>query len=321
MHSKIEIPAIAPRQAFGEVLLELGENRQDLIVLDGDVCTSTRTDMFRDRYPERFIQAGIAEANMAGMAAGLASCGFKPVVSTFAVFLAKRALDQIRVSIAHAELPVILNGAYAGLPTGNSGATHSSVSDMAVMRSMPHMTVLDPADAEDTKAAVRLAMNHDGPVYIRTVRCPVPQIFSEGHTMEFGRSERLLEGDDVAIISSGMMTPKALEAGLALKKQGIGARVIHMGSVKPIDREAVLAAARECGAIVTVENHSVIGGLGGAVSEVVTSQSPCPVRRLGFDDRFLESGNDEILFSRYGMNTENIIEAAKEMYREYSSSK
>lgn len=306
----------APRIAFGKALNELGEKYKNLVVFDADVCTSTQTKFFRDAYPERFYQMGIAEANMIGVAAGIATTGWIPFVSTFAVFLAKRAVDQIRVSIAYPKLNVKLNGSYGGLPTGRAGATHSSVEDIAVMRAMPNMMVLVPGDPVETKLATELAMEIEGPIYLRTVRCPVPVIFDENHRIEIGKSTILNHGNDITIISTGMMTPKALIAVNILKKEGIFVRHIHMPSIKPIDIDAIVKASQETGKIITVENHSVIGGLGGAVSEVITDKQPCKILRLGFNDFFVESGDNEELFSQYGMNTENIVEKTKSFLKE-----
>ena len=307
----MKIPAlntvIMPRQSFGEALVELAESYPKLRVFDADVCTSTQTHFFRDQYPSRFYQMGIAESNMVGAAAGMATTGLIPFVSTFSVFLAKRAIDQIRVSIAYPGLNVKLNGAYAGLPTGKAGATHSSLQDIAIMRCMPNMKVLVPGDPLETKLAVNLALQTPGPVYLRTVRCPVPVIFSENHKLEFGKAQILHEGNDAALISTGMMTPKALEAADILERKGIHIRLIHMPSIKPADEEAIIAASRECGKIVTVENHSIHGGLGGLVAEVTSLKAPCPVYRMGFPDIFMESGDNEAIFSKLRMNTHDIV--------------
>lgn len=297
---------IAQRESFGKALVEAGANYKDLVVFDADVCTSTQTQYFKDAFPDRFYQSGIAEANMVGMAAGMATTGALPFISTFAVFLTKRAGDQIRVSVAYPALNIKLNGAYAGLPTGKAGATHSSVSDIAVMRSMPNMKVLDPGDPIETRAAVMLALETPGPVYIRTVRCAVPGIFPESHKMVLGRGLEIHSGQDIALVSTGMMTPKALSAAENLAKKGIYARVIHMGTLKPLDKQIIIKAAVECGHIVTIENHSVLGGLGGAVAETLTENQPCFQTRIGFPDIFMESGDNEAIFSHLGMNTENI---------------
>ncbi len=304
---------ISPRQAFGEAIVEAGGKNEKVVAFDSDVCSSTQSVLFREAYPDRFFQMGIAEANMVTAAAGMSTLGYIPWVSTFAVFLAKRAVDQVRVSIAYPKLNVKLNGAYGGIPTGKAGATHQAVEDIAVMRCMPNMTVLVPADAVETKAAVHAATAMAGPVYLRTVRCNVPVIFDGKHKFEIGRSYELHPGSDLTIISTGMITPKALQAAIELDKQGIRARLIHMPTIKPLDVEAVVAASRETGLIITAENHSRLGGLGGAVAETLTEHAPCKLCRLGFPDVFGESGDDEKIFSKMGVNTENIIAKAVEL--------
>ena len=304
---------IMPRMAFGEALVELGERNPDVVVFDSDVCTSTQTSRFRQAYPDRFFQMGIAEQNMVGAAAGMSTLGFVPWVSTFAVFLAKRAVDQVRVSVAYPKLNVKLNGSYGGIPTGKAGATHQSVEDIAVMRCMPNMVVIAPADGRETMQAVHAANEIDGPVYLRTVRCGVPVIFDDKHTFEIGRSYTLHEGSALTIIATGMMTPKALEAARELDKEGVGVRMIHMPTIKPIDVEAIVKASDETHRIITVENHSQMGGLGGAVAEVLTEHAPCRLTRLGFPDVFGESGDNEAVFSKLGINTECIVAKAREL--------
>jgi len=304
---------IAHRTAFGQALVEIADKYPKMVVFDADVCISTQTVGFKKAYPDRFYEMGIAEANMVGAAAGMALCGFTPWVSTFAVFLAKRALDQVRVSVAHTNLPVKLNGAYGGLPTGRCGATHSSVEDLAVMRAMPNMTVLCPADAVETMAMTDLAMTIDGPVYLRTVRCEVPVIFDPSWRPTIGKAARLSDGDDLAICSEGMMTPVALAAVKALAARGIRARLLHYGTIKPFDHEAVVDASRDCGAILTIENHSMIGGLGGAVCEALAYDAPCIVKRIGFPDIFMESGDDDLIFASFGMDVDGIVRHAEEL--------
>jgi len=304
---------IAPRVAFGEALVEVGRTNPEVVVFDADVCTSTQTSHFRQAYPDRFYQMGIAEQNMVGAAAGMSTLGYIPWVSTFAVFIAKRAVDQVRISVAYPQMNVKLNGSYAGIPTGKAGATHQSVEDIAVMRAMPNMTVVAAADAVETRQAVLASVKHVGPLYLRTVRCPVPVIFDDKHKFEIGRSYTLRDGNDAAIIATGMTTPKALAAADQLNKDGIRARVIHMPTVKPIDEQVIVKASKEIGRIITVENHSRIAGLGGAVSEVLTDQAPCYLKRLGFPDIFGESGDNEAIFSKYGVNVENIFAAAEQM--------
>lgn len=301
---------IMQRTVFGKTLVELGAEYQDLIVMDADVAPSTQTHFFRDAYPDRFYQIGIAEQNMAGIAAGMSTLGFIPFISAFAVFMTQRAGDQIRNSIAHPRANVKINGAYGGLPTGRGGATHSAVEDIAAMRCLPNMTILEPADPREVELCTRLAMEIEGPVYLRTVRCEVPVVFPEGHKVALGRAFRIHQGKDITIISTGMMTPKAMDAAEKLKAQGVSVNLLHMPTIKPIDREAILEAAETTKAIITVENHSIIGGLGSAVCETVAEGYPCKVIRLGFKDIFLQCGDDEVLFSRYGMNTENIVQKA-----------
>jgi transketolase len=302
---------IAPRTAFGQALVELGERDERVLVLDGDVSTSTQTQLFAKRFPRRFIEVGIAEQNMVGMAAGLSTLGFVPWVSTFAVFLTKRAGDQVRNAVAQPRANVKLNGSYAGLPTGRAGASHAAIEDLAVMRCMPNVTILVPADPRETVLCTRLATEVDGPVYLRTVRCPVPVIFPEDHRVEIGKAARLSEGRDVAIVSTGMMTPRAQRAARLLEEGGISVRHLHLATLKPLDVEAIRDAAESIGTIVTVENHSVVGGLGGAVCEAVAESRPCRVHRLGYRDIFLEGGDDEVLFAEYGLTPERIAQSAR----------
>jgi transketolase len=305
---------IAQRNAFGQALLDIADAYPKMVVFDADVCASTQTVGFKKAHPDRFYEMGIAEANMVGAAAGMALCGFTPWVSTFAVFLAKRALDQVRVSVAHANLPVKLNAAYGGLPTGRAGATHSSVEDLAIMRAMPNMTVLCPADAVETMAMTDLAMTINGPVYLRTVRCEVPVIFDSSWRPTIGKATKLSDGGDLAICSEGMMTPVALAAVEKLAARGIGARLLHYGTIKPFDHEAVAEASRDYGAILTIENHSVIGGLGGAVCEALGDcGASCLVKRLGFPDTFMESGDDDQIFAGFGMDVDGVVRHAEEL--------
>lgn len=307
------VEMIAPREAYGNALVDLGAVNPDVVVLDADVGSSTKSIYFKDKFPDRFFQIGVAEQNMMGIAAGLSTLGLIPYACTFAVFASKRACDQVSISIAYPKLNVKISGAYGGIPTGKAGATHQAVEDIAIMRAMPNMTVIVPADATETRKVIFAAAEYEGPVYIRTVRCPVPVIFDEGYKFEIGKAVVLKEGDDITIISMGMMTAKALSASDILADEGIKARVIHMPTLKPIDEKVIIDAANETKAIITVENHSVIGGLGGAVAEVLTEHCPALLRRLGLKDHFGESGDDEAIFSKYGMNTENIVQAAKEI--------
>jgi len=301
---------IAQRVVFGKTLVELGKEHRELVVLDPDVGPSTQTHLFKAAYPDRFFEIGIAEQNMMGIAAGMSTLGLIPFVSAFAVFATQRAGDQVRNSIAHTRANVKINGSYGGLPTGRAGATHSAFEDTAAMRCLPGMTIFEPADTQETAILTRLAIETEGPVYLRTVRCEVPTIFGNDHKVTVGKAVRMREGADITIISSGMMTPKAKDAAETLEKQGISVKHLHMPTIKPLDEAAICEAAETTKAILTVENHSVIGGLGSAVCEVTAASRPVKVVRLGFKDIFLECGNDEELFSIYDMNTENIVKHA-----------
>lgn len=305
----------APRKAFGEALAALGEAYPRLMVLDADVGTSTMTSIFQKKYPGRFLQMGIAEANMLGVAAGLAAVGFTPFVSTFAAFMSRRALDQIAISVAYPKLNVKINGSYGGIPTGRAGATHQALEDVAIMRAIPNVKILVPADGVETRVAVKLALDTDGPVYLSTVRCDVPAIFGDSHKLEWGKAVKLADGGDLTIISCGMMTYKALLAAEILRNEGVNAAVLHMPSVKPMDENAVAAASRETGLIITLENHNIVGGLGGAVAEITAQSAPCRVVRLGLPDCFGESGDDEAIFRKHGCDEKSVAERAKEELR------
>jgi len=306
---------IEMRNAFGDALMELGKVNDRVVVLDGDVGCSTQSSRFKKHFPERFYEIGIAEQNMMGIAAGMATTGLIPFVSTFAVFASRRACDQVSISIAYTKLNVKINGGYGGVPTGKAGATHQAFEDLAIMRSIPNITVIVPADATETRKAVFAAAEYPGPVYLRTVRCSVPTIFGEDHSFEIGKSFTLQNGNDLTVISTGMMTAKALKAAKILTKKGISTRVIHLPTLKPIDEAVITKASRETGRIITVENHSVIGGLGSAVAETITAQAPCYLCRLGVQDRFGESGDDEAFFSKYEMNVENIVDCAEKFMK------
>jgi transketolase len=298
---------VEQRTALGEALVEFGGEYNNLVVLDPDVGPSTRTQLFKNSFPGRFYEVGIAEQNMVGIAAGLSTMGYIPVVSAFAVFLAHRSGDQVRNCIAHPKANVKLNGAYGGLPTGGAGATHSCFEDLALMRVLPNMVVFEPADATEVRLCLKLALEIQGPVYLRTVRCGVPVIFDEHHSVELGKAVWLKEGRDVSVISSGMMTPRVRNAVETAEKRGVSINFIHMPCIKPIDKDAVLQAAKT-GYIITVENHSVIGGLGSAVADITAAEAPCLVKRLGFQDVFLETGDDEVLFDQYGLSEQKILD-------------
>ena len=301
----------ATREAYGDALVELGCRYDDLYVLDADLAAATKTGVFKKAFPDRFIDCGIAEGNMMGVAAGLAAAGKKVFASSFAMFAAGRAYEQVRNSIGYPHLPVKIGATHGGISVGEDGATHQCCEDLALMRTIPGMTVICPADYTEAKKAVYAALAIDGPVYLRFGRLAVPVIFDDSYTFTPGKGVQLTEGSDVAIIANGLMVNEALMAAKQLKNEGIAARVINMATIKPLDRELVLAAARETGAIVTAEEHSVIGGLGGAVAETVCENCPVPVVRVGVEDTFGKSGPAVEVLKLYGLCAENIVAKAK----------
>ena len=306
-----EVKNVATRAAFGSALVELGAERDDFIVMDADLAAATQTGMFKKAYPDRFYDCGIAEQNMIGIAAGIASTGKKIVCSSFAMFAAGRAFEQVRNSIGYPHLNVIIGATHAGISVGEDGATHQCNEDIALMRTIPGMTIINPADETEAKLAVRAAMDHDGPVYMRFGRLAVPVVFGNDYKFEIGKGVELKEGNDVAIIATGLMVNEAMQAHDLLKAEGINARVINIATIKPLDKEIVLKAAKETGAIVTAEEHSVIGGLGSAVSEVVSEEYPVPVVKLGVYDRFGYSGPAPKLLDEFGLRAVDIVEKAK----------
>lgn len=306
-----DIKKVATRVSYGEALVELGKKRDDFIVMDADLAAATQTGKFKAAFPDRFYDCGIAEQNMLGIAAGVAATGKKVFVSSFAMFVAGRAFEQIRNSICYPKLPVIIGATHAGISVGEDGATHQCLEDIALMRTLPGMTIISPADDTEAKKAVYAAIEHDGPVYIRFGRAAVPVIFDDDYKFQIGKASVLREGSDVAIIATGLMVNEAIRAHEILKNDGISARVINMATIKPLDTNTVLAAARETGAIVTTEEHSVIGGLGSAVSEVIAEEYPVPVVKLGVYDRFGFSGPADTLLDKFGLRAENIAEKAK----------
>lgn len=301
----------ALRDVFGKTLVELGRRDPRIVVLDGDLGTSTKVTLFRDAFPDRFVQVGIAEQNLVGVAAGLASLGKVAVVSSFAVFLSKRALDQVSISVAHAGANVKLIGAYTGILTGHTGATHQAVQDTAIMRATPGMVVVDPADEAECRSCLEAIIAYDGPVYFRLTRDAWPDVSPPGYRFALGKGCQLRDGGDLTIIAGGPLVSQSLEAAATLARDGIEARVINMASIKPLDEELVVHAARETGAIVTAENHTIYGGLGGAVAEVVGERCPVPVRRVGVRDVLAESGNNMELLRKYQMDAPAIAAAAR----------
>lgn len=302
---------IATRDAYGEALVELGRERRDVVVLDADLSKSTKTASFAKIFPERFFNMGIAEANLMGTAAGLAAAGKTPFVSTFAVFATGRAFEQVRNSIAYPHLNVKICATHAGITVGEDGASHQSIEDIALMRSLPGMTVIVPADGPETKQAVRAAAEHKGPVYIRLGRSGVPVLFDSDYKFTIGRAVVLRQGEDVALLACGIMVVEALEAARQLAEKGIRAAVLNVSTIKPLDVEAVVKAARATGAVVTCEEHSVIGGLGSAVAEVLGEECPVPLERVGIRDTFGQSGKPAELLEHYGLTAAHIVRAAE----------
>ena len=304
---------ISTRTAYGEALAEIGSDPR-IFVLDADLQCCTRTEKFGALYPERSRNVGIAEANMVGIAAGMAACGKIVFVNSFAMFTAGRAFEQIRNSLAYPHLNVKVIGTHAGVSVGKDGATHQCLEDLAAMRSIPGMTVLCPADDVEAKAAVKAAYEHEGPVYLRFGRLALP-VFHDEATFKFeiGKGEQLTEGSDVAIIATGLEVNEALIAAEQLKNEGIQARVINLCTIKPLDEELVVKAAKECGAVVTCEEHSILGGLGEAVAAVLGEQCPIPMRRVGVKDVFGHSGPAWELLEQFGLRSDAIIAAVKEL--------
>lgn len=303
---------IATREAYGKALVKLSNINSDVVVLDADLSKSTKTAEFKAVAPERFINMGIAESNMMGVAAGLSTCGKIPYVSSFAMFAAGRAFEQIRNSLCYPKLNVKVCATHAGLTVGEDGATHQSVEDISLMRSIPNMTVINPCDAVETEAAILAVADYNGPCYVRLGRLAVDVVNDAAtYKFEIGKGITLKEGKDVTIIATGMMVQLALEAKEELAKEGIDARIINIHTIKPIDKELIIKAAKETGAIVTAEEHSIIGGLGSAVSEVVTEEYPVPVIKVGIKDTFGESGKPADLLEKYGLTVKAIVEHTK----------
>ncbi len=296
------------RVAYGETLVKLGKINKDVVVLEADLSKSTMTAYFQKEFPERHINVGIAEADMIATAAGIATTGKIPFASTFAHFAAGRAFDQIRNSVAYTQLNVKICPTHAGVSLGEDGGSHQSVEDVALMRAIPGMVVLSPADAIETEKMIFAAAEYEGPVYVRLGRLNIPVLFDEDYTFEIGKAVTLTQGDDVAILATGLMVSEALKAEKLLEEKGIKARVINVSTIKPLDTETVLKAAKECKFIVTSEEHSVIGGLGSAVSEYLSEVHPAKVIKHGIQDIFGQSADGETMLTNYGLRAENIVE-------------
>ena len=307
---------IATREAYGKALAALANTNENVVVLDADLSKSTKTADFKAVAPERFFNMGIAEGNMMGVAAGLSTCGKVPFVSTFAMFAAGRAFEQIRNSICYPKLNVKVCATHAGLTVGEDGASHQAIEDISLMRSVPNMVVINPADDIETEAAIKAVAEMEGPCYVRLGRMAVSRVNDEAnYNFVIGKGITLAEGNDVAIIATGIMVEAALEAKEELAKEGINARVINIHTIKPIDEELIIKAAKETGVIVTAEEHSVIGGLGSAVAEVVSENCPVPVLRVGVKDTFGESGKPNELLEKYGLISNDIVNKVKEVIR------
>ena len=310
-----EVKNIATRESYGKALAALGEEFDNIVVLDADLAAATKTGIFKKAFPERHFDCGIAEANMIAAAAGMSTMGLVPFASSFAMFASGRAFEQIRNSIGYPHLNVKIGATHGGISVGEDGASHQCCEDFALMRSIPGMTVLSPSDDVEARAAVRAAYLHEGPVYIRFGRLAVPVFHDEDNfSFEIGKGEQLADGNDIAIIATGLMVNEALEAAKSLKEEGINARVINICTIKPLDTQIVLKAAAECGKVITCEEHNIIGGLGEAVCAAIAEEGICAkVKRIGVNDEFGHSGPAKELLKQFGLSAENIINKAKEM--------
>ncbi len=302
----------ATREAYGEALAEFG-GQYDIVVLDADLSKSTKTETFKKKYPERFINVGIAEGNMMSTAAGIATTGKVVFASSFAMFAAGRAFEQVRNSIAYPNLNVKIGATHAGVSVGEDGASHQAVEDISLMRTVPNMVVINPADAYEARGAVEAAIKHEGPVYLRFGRLAVPYVYDSGYQFELGKGVQLKDGGDVTIIATGLMVQEAVKAAQTLADEGISARVVNIHTIKPIDKDIIIKAAKETGAIVTAEEHSIIGGLGSAVAEVLSENYPAKMVRVGINDVFGKSGKPQCLLEEYGLTACNIAKQTKKL--------
>lgn len=306
------VKMIATRESYGNALVELGEEHDDFMVLDADLAESTKTIIFQKKFPSRHVDCGIAEGNMMAMAAGIAATGHKVFASSFAMFAAGRAYEQIRNSIAYPHLPVVIGATHGGISVGEDGASHQCIEDFSLMRVIPGMTVISPADDVEARAAVKAAYFHDGPVYIRFGRLAVPVIFDEkDYQFEIGKGQLLKEGNDLTIISTGMETAAAMEAVKLLLKDKVEAELINIHTIKPIDKELIIKSTKKTKKVVTVEEHSIIGGLGSAVCEALAEETNVKIHRIGVDDRFGESGEAKLLLEKFGLDAKGVYENIK----------
>ena len=307
-----DVKKMATREGYGKALVDLGREHDDIVVLDADLAGSTKTGMFGKAYPDRFFNCGIAEGNMMSVAAGLASTGLTPFASSFAMFASGRAYEQIRNSIGYPMLNVKIGASHGGMSVGEDGASHQCCEDFALMRSIPGMVVICPADGIEAEAATKAAYEYKGPVYLRMGRLAVPLFHEDGFTFRIGKGEVMRDGNDIAIIANGLMVYEAIQAGEKLAELGINARIINMSTIKPLDEELVLKAAKECGKIITCEEHSVIGGLGEAVCSFLSETCPTPVKRIGVNDQFGFSGPAAEVLKAFGLCADHIVEVTKE---------
>ena len=307
-----DIKKMATRDGYGKALVELGAQHEDIVVLDADLAGSTKTGMFGKAYPGRHFNCGIAEADMMSVAAGLAASGFTPFASSFAMFASGRAYEQIRNSIGYPQLNVKIGASHGGMSVGEDGASHQCCEDFALMRSIPGMVVICPADGVEAEAATKAAYAYQGPVYLRMGRLAVPVFHEEGFEFQIGKGEVMRDGNDIAIIANGLMVYEAIKAGETLAEQGINARIINMSTIKPLDEALVLKAAKECGKVITCEEHSVIGGLGEAVCSFLSENYPTPVKRIGVDDQFGFSGPAYEVLEAFGLCASHIVDVTKE---------
>lgn len=301
---------VSTRDVYGETLVKLGEEHEEIVALDCDLSSSTRSALFGNKFPHRFFNMGVSEQDMMGTAAGLSTAGKVPFASTFAVFASGRAWEQIRMCICIPSLNVKVVGSHGGITVGEDGATHQATEDIAIMRALPNMTIVVPADAVETEQAVRAIYAHKGPVYLRLARNKYPVLFDENYRFEIGKANIIREGKDLAIIAAGYMVSKSLEAAQELREHGVEASVVNMSTIKPLDEECVIRVAREAGAVLTVEEHSIIGGLGSAVAETLAENHPVPMKRMGTGDKFGISGAPEELIEHYGLSGWHIVEEA-----------
>lgn len=302
----------ATRQSYGEALVELGHKHDDFIVMDADLASATKTGLFKAEFPERFLDVGVAEQNLMGVAAGIATTGHKVFASSFAMFAAGRAFDQIRNSIGYPYLHVVIGATHAGISVGEDGASHQCNEDIALMRVIPGMTVICPSDDRETKQAVEAAYNAEGPVYLRLGRLAVPAVHSDDYHFQIGKATVEKQGTDVTVVATGLMVTSALQAAKQLENEGISCEVINMATTKPLDKDTLLASAKKTGYVVTVEEHSVIGGLGSAVCDVLSETMPTPVKKLGMQDTFGESGPAVELLHKYQLDGEGIAASIKQ---------